>query len=98
MKSTSLVLTFVLAATLAVQAQQTMTPPTTVPRSGAAPLTDANAKPMTAGSGVISGRVVDAATGGVGGARVILTLSGARPIAVLTDGQGRFSFPNLPAG
>lgn len=44
----------------------------------------------------VSGRVLNANTGGVSG--VTVTLSGTQSGSVLTDSGGNYNFPNLPAG
>jgi hypothetical protein len=55
--------------------------------------------PMTAGTGVIVGQAIEAESSRpVPGALVTLRARGVQPLRVLADGQGRFSFRDLPAG
>ena len=56
-------------------------------------------QPMKMGSGVIFGQVTEAESNRpVPGAIVTLTMSGAQPLRVMADGQGRFGFRDMPAG
>jgi hypothetical protein len=55
--------------------------------------------PMKTGTGVIFGQVTEADSNRpVAGAIVTVTVSGAQPIRVMADGQGRFGFRDMPAG
>ena len=55
--------------------------------------------PMKTGTGVIFGQVTEAdSTRPVAGAIVTVIVSGAQPIRVMADGQGRFGFRDMPAG
>jgi hypothetical protein len=56
-------------------------------------------QPMKTGNGVIFGQVTEADSNRpVPGAIVTLTMSGAQPLRVMADGQGRFGFRDMPAG
>ena len=55
--------------------------------------------PMATGTGVVFGQVTEADSNRpVAGALVTLNLSGATPIRVMADAQGRFGFRDLPPG
>lgn len=56
-------------------------------------------QPMKTGTGVIFGQVTEADSNRpVPGAIVTITMSGAQPLRVMADGQGRFGFREMPPG
>ena len=88
------------AARLAAQQQITITaggpgaplPPGIGP-GGAPP------KPLEAGTGLIFGQTVEGASSrAVSGALVTLSVAGSIPIRVLSDGDGRYAFRDVPKG
>jgi len=55
--------------------------------------------PMGTGTGVVFGQVTEAESNRpVAGALVTLNVTGATPIRIMADAQGRFGFRDLPAG
>lgn len=83
-------------------AQQTITV-TRDPGPGMMPLmpglTGTPATPLEAGTGLIFGQTVDGvSTRPIANALVTLTVGGSIPVRVLSDGEGRYTFRDVPKG
>jgi hypothetical protein len=100
LKTTCLVGAFALVTVGPLAAQQMAQEVKIVTAAGGAPMVGGKPDaPMAIGTGLIFGQAVEADSNRpVPGALVTLMLPGATPIRVLSDGQGRFAFRDLPQG
>ena len=93
---------FLVAMATGLAAQQTMIV-TDAPGPGMMPLmpgvTGAPATPLEAGTGLIFGQTVDGvSTRPIPNALVTLFVAGSIPVRVLSDGDGRYTFRDVPKG